>query len=54
MTHSDQTPSSIPSPEWHPATMNVSRVTVTGDQHPGDPIHESVGFSHTTGQIRET
>ena len=95
MSHSDETPSSIPSPEWqqqaprlrvphrshrfstlcavviiylaaaymvvpltwmrferrHPATMNVSRVTVTGDQHPGDPVHKSVGFSHTTGQI---
>jgi hypothetical protein len=35
----------------HPATTNVSRVTVTGDQHPGDPIDESVGVSHTTGQI---
>ena len=83
MSHSDETPSSIPSPEWqqqaprlrvphrshrfstlcavviiylaaaymvvplawkrferrHPATMNVSRVTVTGDHHPGDPIN---------------
>lgn len=91
MIHSDETSSSIPSPEWlqqttrlrvahrshrfstlcavviiylaaaymvlplawmrferhHPATMNLSRVTVTSDQHPGDPINVAlIGSEH--------